>query len=379
MTMFLGVILDQDQNRIGLATLISEDMVVTAAHVVNQALGRTSDSDERPAPTAIVRLNFPNSGHDRKGNVKRWIGPGQLDGVSDICVLQLTTPLPESVKTARLISTPAGLRFRAGYFSGPKSPMNLAYGRIMDDAGGGYKQVIADNDHPFLRPGTSGGPAILDKDEAENSGDYVIGLVARANLEENTGHIITTNALAEAFSEIKLVNTESKNRPEEARLENNENWPNMPVFRLTETVRNTIRQGTARFHSMIVVATAVLASVLIASHIAAQQTKRIDGLKCRQFHQQGVSLATATIALHEREVQAAHKAGASILHFRILLERFKDEVQLRNPSSNLEGLNQELDRLLTNAEGDRNDAQRSIVEAQRNLSTSKEKLDQCDD
>ncbi|MEU2663576.1 peptide deformylase [Micromonospora sp. NPDC007220] len=84
----------RDAERVGLAFLVGERLMITCAHVVNAALGRPARHAE-PVPRNIrVSLHFallgpPNSWIERSAEVVAWLPTGESFDVGDVAVLRL--------------------------------------------------------------------------------------------------------------------------------------------------------------------------------------------------------------------------------------------------------------------------------------------------
>src|ERR1700730_17789790 len=91
---------------VGTGILVKADRVLTCAHVVNVALGRTSSEASKPGPNVAVSLAFsPAEGRsavvaDEDG---AWSAP-PASGIAgaDVCLLRLREVAPTSAKIAKL-------------------------------------------------------------------------------------------------------------------------------------------------------------------------------------------------------------------------------------------------------------------------------------
>ncbi|MCP4361403.1 MAG: trypsin-like peptidase domain-containing protein, partial [Chloroflexi bacterium] len=102
---------------VGAGVLVGPRHVITCAHVVNDALGRHADAQERPDAAAQVAFDFPLAapGTTLRGRVIHWL-PRRSNGGDDIAVVELQTAPPAGAAPAHFVS-PAedvwGHEFRA--------------------------------------------------------------------------------------------------------------------------------------------------------------------------------------------------------------------------------------------------------------------------
>ena len=198
---FVVVISNLAKEPVGMGVLIDADTVVSAAHVVNSALGRDPLATEEPRDGTTIGISLPFSSNDyRRARVQIWVPPKQGAQGSDICTLRLTASAPNDALAAEFIRATSGTQFRACRRTGPTSPLEWGYGKVSDQSDGGYHQVEPIPTKPFIKKGFSGGPAICQKTNC------VLGIVSRLN-NENTkskvGHIISSSTLAQYSRSIK--------------------------------------------------------------------------------------------------------------------------------------------------------------------------------
>jgi Trypsin-like peptidase domain len=150
---------------VGLGFAISRAHVVTCAHVVNSALGRSDKRDPaRPGDALAVRLRFaigstPGDDGYRAASVAGWLpaGAGTFDA-DDVAVLELAEPAPAHVRVLH----PARYRpLMAVQMWGPQPGRpggGHVKGELLGEVRDGRIQVRV-NGGPFrVRPGFSGGP-----------------------------------------------------------------------------------------------------------------------------------------------------------------------------------------------------------------------------
>lgn len=155
-------VLNANRDRVGLAFLVADRLVVTCAHVVNVALGRDLRSVERPEPGASVSLHFPligaaNEETERRSVVVGWFPSGDAFDETDVSLLHLTEnvaadplQLVDSHERADVhMMGPAPGRPHDGYVSG----------MVMGSADKARLQIDGQVAGVFrARPGFSGGP-----------------------------------------------------------------------------------------------------------------------------------------------------------------------------------------------------------------------------
>jgi hypothetical protein len=113
---------------LGTAFLISPRLVITCAHVVNDAVEATWDSVERPNQS--VQVEFPFMGNDLlcAASVVEWRAPGHYPA-ADIAVLQLDIPEDISLPYYRMISSqvqPGQSFWTKGFPAGQDSGMDAS-------------------------------------------------------------------------------------------------------------------------------------------------------------------------------------------------------------------------------------------------------------
>jgi hypothetical protein len=183
----------------GIGILIAGDLVLTCAHVVNEALGRVSDSEAQPPHTVSVHVTFPfREGSSTTGRVLFWHPPKSSLAVKDLCVLSLKPAVASQLKPARFAPAKRSTRFKAYHRTGPQSPNGWVYGTIGDRTTDGLFEVHKAKDTPnFFVPGCSGGPAISSKT------GRVLGMIVWANPDSGSGHIAPSQLLERATEFVK--------------------------------------------------------------------------------------------------------------------------------------------------------------------------------
>lgn len=176
---FVVRVLTPDGWTAGVGVLVGPQHVLTCAHVVNVALGRTDLRDQNPPTESdVVRLDFPllTPFSDRPGGpgqnrspltarVACWVPPPKLTAPGDdVAGLVLDPgPPPEGAQPAKLARTPwrAGRPIRVfGYPGTPPRPDGAwAQAQVQGQVGGGLLQVdVAAGAAVVIQPGFSGSP-----------------------------------------------------------------------------------------------------------------------------------------------------------------------------------------------------------------------------
>ena len=95
-------ILKSNHQSAGTGFVVSSDgLIVTCAHVVNIAIGRSETKDDRkPEPASVISLTFKadTQGTQYIARIEAWSPPSAYD----IAILRLQSPLPQNVNTVRL-------------------------------------------------------------------------------------------------------------------------------------------------------------------------------------------------------------------------------------------------------------------------------------
>src|ERR1700722_9919682 len=110
----------------GLGLLVGARQVVTCAHVINTALGRTPGEQSIPGANDIVQVEFPllPGAPVRDARVVAWQPPGGMDGAGDVAGLELLAEDAPAAPAQFLTGSPApgaGLRV-FGYPGDPPRP-----------------------------------------------------------------------------------------------------------------------------------------------------------------------------------------------------------------------------------------------------------------
>ena len=151
----------------GLAFAVGPDLVVTCAHVVNLALGRSRTDPSQPS-AAEVDLEFPIAGAHEHGTPRRratlvaWSPRQGRFALTDLAVLRMRTPLAGAAGLSLAAEDPRG----PVQFWGPTAQHpdgGHVTGRLPGAADSGRLQIESDVHHP-LRAVYSGGPVWRPRD-----------------------------------------------------------------------------------------------------------------------------------------------------------------------------------------------------------------------
>src|SRR6266568_1869599 len=185
---------------VGTGFLVSEDTVLTCAHVVAAALWMPEGECPPDKPAAEIRLDFPLVAPNsvRTAHVLDW-HPIQPNGGGDIAVLRLDDRPPEGIKMARLVATQEDLwghDFRAYGFPDYHDKGVWASGKLRAREATGWVQIEDVIGTSFrVQPGFSGG-AVWDEQL-----DGVAGMVVSSekDVTNRAAYIIPTDVLVKAW------------------------------------------------------------------------------------------------------------------------------------------------------------------------------------
>lgn len=185
---FLVELLDDANGFIGFGFLITADRVLTCAHVVNQALGRASETAESPDRERKISVRFPL--HDRQTTTAKcieWRSPTGEHGLEDCCVLGLTTPQP-AIVPARLVEAKEHSPVKLFLPHDPQEPVPTVKACIGEETNG-FFIVRSDDQHAIVVPGCSGGPVIC------LNSDQVMGMMVLGKSNAMQGYLLPTQSM----------------------------------------------------------------------------------------------------------------------------------------------------------------------------------------
>jgi hypothetical protein len=188
-------------NVVGAGVLAPRGVVITCAHVVNAALGRSERAQDRPDEK--IRVDLPWAGQVRyAATVVDWRPPPQQDQSGgdpcvDIAVCRLDRDPPPNfaVMPHAPAAVPEDTAFRVMGFPAKADSGAPARGFVRGTVAGGWHHV--ETDKSFGRAfevGFSGAPAIT-----EISGNRLLGIINVANPEERRAVLIPVQALMRAW------------------------------------------------------------------------------------------------------------------------------------------------------------------------------------
>jgi hypothetical protein len=197
----------QEHEVAGAGFLVSNEYILTCAHVVATALGINSDSSKMPSQE--VKLDFPTiqSGELLTAAVEFWLPVNPDNSPEDIAILKLTTPPPTKARPAFLRTTNgeiSGHEFEALGFPEGRSGGAWARGCIQGYVSGNWIQLVDNQNTGYrLEEGFSGTP-IWDK----NLGTVVGIAVAADKLrpEARAAFMIPTELLRQTSCQILGLN-----------------------------------------------------------------------------------------------------------------------------------------------------------------------------
>jgi len=189
-----------DDRVVGAGFLVGQCQVLTCAHVIDDALGRSRNTPEMPQ--AEVHLDFPLVAPDQHltARVVCW-QPALPDGSGDVAGLKLTDAPPTGASPVRLVKTeePWGHPFRA--FGFPRGYDNgvWASGRMLSREATGWLQIedVKQTGY-FIAPGFSGGPVW------DETLDGVVGMTVAADTTQGirAAFITPTGRLVVAWPQL---------------------------------------------------------------------------------------------------------------------------------------------------------------------------------
>src|SRR5271166_5699424 len=195
-------ILNEDGSVVGAGFVAPRGVVITCAHVVNDALaGRDKLEPSKPEPDASVLLDLPwGGGRRHTGKIIDWRpparpGPGASNPCIDIAVLSLNGAVPEdsAVRPQPPTAVPENTVFRVMGFPDGAADGAPFRGEVRGTDGRGWHHVEAAQAFGrTLEPGFSGAPAI-------GPGERLLGIVDIVNREERRGVLIPVEALIRAW------------------------------------------------------------------------------------------------------------------------------------------------------------------------------------
>ncbi|NET16336.1 MAG: AAA family ATPase, partial [Okeania sp. SIO1H6] len=186
----------------GAGFLVSENQILTCAHVVALALNVNSNTAEMP--TTEVKLDFPQvaPGEILTAKVIFWLPVNPQAALEDIAVLELTT-IPNNTSPVRLMTSEEYWEHKFRAFGFPKGKENgvWANGVLRGGTANGWVQLEdIDNTGYALQEGFSGTPVW------DETLEGVVGMAVAAEkqrLDTKAAFIIPTNLLMAAWPKLQ--------------------------------------------------------------------------------------------------------------------------------------------------------------------------------
>lgn len=347
--------------------LVNRDIVVTCAHVVNQALDRDVNVDEQPHDETRIDVAFPFSRHERKARIQDWFSPGARSSRADFCVLQLTAGLPENVDVARFADTIKDAQFKCCYPGSEKdSPLEWAYGQIADVAQNHYCQVSSSADKPFLRQGFSGGP-IISVDTGET-----LGMVVRVTPERRVGHIRSTEGIATLCEDVH-AQLERRDQTEEKESDST------GVIATDSTPKPQPTGGSRLYGIWIqrVLALLLISAIAIFAHFYFASARDLRSVECNAVYQPKIADSTLTLFLNRKAKEDAFKQESSLQRVRAMLAQLSTKVSLKEDNA-FADLNSEIASMIGEIATERKAIEASIKSAELDLKQNEQKLKTCE-
>jgi V8-like Glu-specific endopeptidase len=195
---------------VGAGVLVAGDLVLTCAHVVEDALRGTAQT---PGKEATLEIAFPFADiHGLAAKVAAWFPPIQEadrrpgGSPTDLAVITLDNPeRVETIEPCLIAETDprAGVTFSCQGFPAGYPQGAPARGVLQGTDAGGWTDAVADSGFGhFIEPGFSGTPVFIGRD-AEVRGGEVIGLCVTADIgDKRVARLIPPAQLAFAIRSV---------------------------------------------------------------------------------------------------------------------------------------------------------------------------------
>ncbi|MGK7939459.1 MAG: AAA-like domain-containing protein [Crocosphaera sp.] len=196
-----------NHNVVGAGFLVSEQHILTCAHVVNGALGRRLETTDEPSQEVCLDFPLVAPGKILKGRVIRWIPFQPSSSIlpetgADIALLELESLPTERIPAIRLIMADNLWKHPFRVFGFPKGQPVGVYtdGIIREKQGNGRVQIEVKNAAYRIEQGFSGSP-VWDEELDGVAGMTVTIDPGRPN--DGAAFIIPTIQLINACPELK--------------------------------------------------------------------------------------------------------------------------------------------------------------------------------
>ena len=186
----------QSKNTVGFGMSVGHRQVITAAHVINLALGRPMEMKEPLTPGASAVIDFPRltTSTQFSAVVARW----RLDRDWDIATLVLDETTEDIPAAVLSIDRDNYINLNVRFFGYPAGSGDLGgwiRGTIVGDLGKGRMQInCRSSDKYEVRNGFSGSPVWLNDEET------VVGMILNANEYRQTCEMISSSKIVKRFA-----------------------------------------------------------------------------------------------------------------------------------------------------------------------------------
>jgi Trypsin-like peptidase domain len=190
----------KDSNKLiaGVGFLVSANLILTCAHVVNTALGYEKRSQNRPEEPVPLLFHANVDDSLKSAEIVNWVPPSKerlhrTAKPCDIAVLKIdSAQIPQNASVAELVDDfeLIGKNFRACGF-----PQTWSTGHWVDGKVAGYdfrhcfQLDCSGADANFIEKGFSGSPVIVD--------DSVVGMIFSARPDDKTAFMLPSSMLCE--------------------------------------------------------------------------------------------------------------------------------------------------------------------------------------
>ncbi|MFD3883602.1 trypsin-like serine peptidase [Streptomyces microflavus] len=199
----------------GVGFLINRRQLITCAHVINTALGKSPRAQERPSADTVIRVQFPLLDGEqttiRTARLASW-SPPPVDGVfgGDVAGLLLDKAPPHEARYARFLRKEATWGREVYLYGFPGDPPrrergSWTTGTLRGRVGAGVLQIDKATESALrAQPGYSGAPVVVVDGRA---GDRVSGMlaVAAADNDIKDAYALSVYQLSESWPQALML------------------------------------------------------------------------------------------------------------------------------------------------------------------------------
>lgn len=198
-------IYDIYDNVVGAGFLVSNQYVLTCAHVITAALNIPEDTKE--IPTQLITLDFPliGNGEKLKAQVVFWKPVSSTEKIEDIAGLKLNGNLPNMAQPVQLVEAENVKDHPVEIFGFPQGHNDgvWASGVLIDKNAKGWLQMVDVKVTGYqVEPGFSGAP-VWDKNLAGVVGIAIAAEKRRENVK--AAFLIPTEILRQAWTKLDVM------------------------------------------------------------------------------------------------------------------------------------------------------------------------------